>query len=382
MDPFDRAQAVFESCEALVRADLPANAVLFDAHTHLGDDIDGMKGCADELVAMLESHRFSGAFTFCLDEPDRSPAFSAANDRTLAHAREVGELLVPFARLDLEDAPLQEAIRCLDLGARGIKLHPRAQKFSLGDERLAPVFELAAARHVPILIHGGRGLPPIGDQLAALVTRYAGTQLVIAHAGIADMAGLAEHFHGVPGVYFDTSVFSAVDLLDLLRRVAPEQVLFATDYPYGRLPTSLLLTLRATRLAGLDETQVRGVLGETASGIARGAVPPRPTAPRGRQALVQPLSFARIHQYIAMATPLLWLRQPDGVGGLGLAVNAALEQDGHLEEATWIRDALVTAAELWQLLPSAADDHERRRIAREAIGLVHVADVLAVTTPA
>ncbi len=28
---------------------------------------------ANELVAMLESHRFTGAFTFCLDEPDRSP---------------------------------------------------------------------------------------------------------------------------------------------------------------------------------------------------------------------------------------------------------------------------------------------------------------------
>lgn len=379
---FDKAHAVFESCDALVRADLPADAVLFDAHTHLGDDIDGTAGRSDELLAILESHHFAGAFTFCLDEPDRSPAFSAANDRTLAYAREVGELLVPFARLDLEDGPVEEAIRCLDLGARGIKLHPRAQKFSVGDERLAPVFELAVARNVPILIHGGRGLPPIADQLASLVERFAGVQLVIAHAGIADMASLAGHFHGVPGVYFDTSVFSAVDLLDLFRQVAPEQVVFATDYPYGRLPNALLLALRVARLAGLDETQIRGVLGETAAGIASGAPPPRLTAPRGPQALVQPLTFARIHQYIAMATPLLWLRQPDAIGGLGLAVNAALEDNGHLEEASWMRDALVTAGELWQLLPTAEDDRERRRIARAAIGLVHVADVLAITTRA
>lgn len=382
MDLFERAQAVFESCDALVRADLPPDAVLFDAHTHLGDDIDGMHGRPDELVGMLESHGFTGAFTFCLDEPDRSPAFSAANDRTLAHAREVGDLLVPFARLDLDDRPVEEAIRCLDRGARGIKLHPRAQRFSLGDERLAPVFELAASRRVPILIHGGRGLPPIADHLAALVERYDGTQLVIAHAGIADMAALAGHFNGVPGVYFDTSVFSAVDLLALLRQVAPEQVLFATDYPYGRLPNALLLALRASRLAELDEAQLRGMLGETAAGIARGDEPPSPTAPRGPQAIVQPLTFARIHQYLAMAMPLLWLRQPDGVGGLGLAVNAALEENGRVEEAAWIRDALVTAQELWRLLPEADDDPERQRVARAAIGLVHVADVLAVTTSA
>jgi predicted TIM-barrel fold metal-dependent hydrolase len=382
VDVFDKAQAVFESCDALVRADLPADAVLFDAHTHLGDDIDGMAGRSDELVAMLESHRFAGAFTFCLDEPDRSPAFTAANDRTLAVAREVGELLVPFARLDLEDRPVEEAIRCLDLGARGIKLHPRAQKFSVGDERLAPVFELALARNVPILIHGGRGLPPIAGHLAALVERFAGVQLVIAHAGIADMAGLAGRFHGVPGVYFDTSVFSAVDLLDLFRQLAPEQVVFATDYPYGRLPNALLLALRVARLAGLSELQVRGVLGETSAGIASGAQPPRLTAPRGPEALVQPLTFARIHQYIAMATPLLWLRQPDAVGGLGLAVNASLEHNAHVEEAEWIRDALVTAAELWQLLPAVEDERERGRVARAAVGLVHVADVLAVTTRA
>jgi predicted TIM-barrel fold metal-dependent hydrolase len=382
VEALDRARAIFESCDALVRADLPADAVLFDAHTHLGDDIDGMAARPDELLTMLESHGFAGAFTFCLDEPDRAPAFSAANDRTLAYAHEVGGTLVPFARLDLEDEPIEEAIRCLDLGARGIKLHPRAQKFSISDERLAPVFELAVARNVPILIHGGRGLPPIADHLASLVERFAGVQIVIAHAGIADMAGLAGHFGGVPGVYFDTSVFSAIDLLDLFRQVSPEQVVFATDYPYGRLPNALLLALRVARLSGLDETQIRGVLGETAARIADGAPPRRLTSPRGLQALVQPLTFARIHQYISMATPLLWMRQPDAVGGLGLAVNAALEDNGHVEEAAWMREALVTAAELWQRMPTIEDGRERHSVVRAAIGLVHVADILAITTRA
>ena len=102
--------------------------------------------------------------------------------------------IVPFVRLDLEENPIAEAIRCLDLGARGIKLHPRAQKFSVGDERLEPVFALAVERDVPILIHGGRGLPPIGDHLARLVDRYADVRLIIAHAGIADLGGLAGHF--------------------------------------------------------------------------------------------------------------------------------------------------------------------------------------------
>lgn len=382
MDATERAQAVFEACADLARADLPRDAVLFDAHTHLGLDIDGMAGHRDELVGVLRANGFVGAFTFCLDEPDRAPAFRAANDRTLDHAAESDGLIVPFVRLDLEDGPVEEAVRCLDLGARGIKLHPRAQKFSVGDERLAPVFELARDRGVPILIHGGRGLPPIADHLAALVRRYEGVQLIVAHAGIADMGALAGQLGGVRGVFFDTSVWSAVDLVDLFRQVAPEQVVFATDYPYGRLPNALLLALRVARLSGLDEAHVRGLLGETAAGIAAGAEPPELSRPQGIASYRQPVTFARISQYLAMAMPLLWLRQPDAIGGLGLAVNASLERNGHPEEAELIREALVTAAELWRDVFELDDEDERLPVTRRAIGLVHVAGVLAATTPA
>ena len=130
-----------------------------------------MSGRPDELIGMMDDYDVGRAFMFCLDEPDRHPAFRAPNDRTLAFAAESGGRLIPFVRLDLNENPVEEAIRCLDTGARGIKLHPRAQKISLEDKRLPPVFELAAERRVPILIHGGRGLPPIAADLHALVER-------------------------------------------------------------------------------------------------------------------------------------------------------------------------------------------------------------------
>ena len=204
---------------------------------------------------------------------------------------------------------------------------------------------------------------------------------MIAHAGIADMARLAGHFGGVEGVYFDTSVWSAVDILDLLRQVAPT-FLFATDYPYGQLPNGLLLALRTTRLAGLDEAQVRGVLGETALALARGTPTPPLTAPRGGSALAQPLTFARIHQYISMATPLLWMRQPDAVGALGLAVNASLEDNGHVAETEAIRATLAVARDLWLEVPRIDDEERRRYVGATAKWLVHLADIVAVTTRA
>jgi hypothetical protein len=317
-----------------------------------------------------------------MDEIDRHPAFRAANDRTLAYAERSGGQLIPFVRLDLAEGPIEEATRCLDAGARGIKLHPRAQRFLLNDERLAPVFAIAAERGVPILIHGGRGLPPIADNLARLVEAYPEAQLIIAHAGIADLAELAERFGGKAGVFFDTSVWSPIDLLSLYHLVSPEQVVYASDYPYGQQPSSLLISLRTARIAGFDDHQRRMMLSGNANRIADGEPPLQPSPPRGGGTFSQPMAFARIHQYLSMATPLLWTRQPDTIGVLGLALNACADRDGHADERARIRELIEAARDLWRVLPEVDDEGEERTVSRTTFRLVHLADILAVTSGA
>ena len=56
-EPLERAQELFAAFEAELRAELPAGADIFDAHTHLGDDIDGMAGRYDELEAIMDQLR-------------------------------------------------------------------------------------------------------------------------------------------------------------------------------------------------------------------------------------------------------------------------------------------------------------------------------------
>ena len=377
-----RADALLATYDDDLRALVPEGAEIFDAHVHVGQDIDGFTAPLPDLVAFLRDYGVSRAFAFCMDEPDRHPAFRAANDRTLAAAEEAGGLLIPFVRLDLAEEPLEEARRCLDRGARGIKLHPRAQGFLLNDDRLAPIFAIAAERRVPILIHGGRGLPPIADHLSRLVDAHPDAQLIIAHGGIADLAALSDAFAGRAGVFFDTSVWSPIDLLDMFSRVSPEQVLYASDYPYGQQPASLVIAIRTARAAGLADEQIRDMLGRTAARIAAGEPPVQPTAPTGRETLEQPISFARIHHYLAMATPLLWMRQPDTIGVLGLALNACGERDGHVEARERIAELVACARELWQIAAEAEDDAERMRLARATFKLVHLADIEAVTTAA
>jgi uncharacterized protein len=379
VDPQARAVQLLTWHDAEVRRLLPVGAEIFDAHLHLGTDIDGMLGDYEALEELMSQYGISRAFMFCLDEPDRHPAFRADNDRTLAFAERSKGRLIPFVRLDLNESPIEEARRCLDAGARGIKLHPRAQAFTATDERLVPVFELSAERRVPILIHGGRGLPPIADGLLALVERFPEATLIIAHAGIADMGDLARCMSGRKGVVFDTSTWSPIDLLDFYRLVPPEQVVYASDYPYGQQPGSLLIALRTAQMAGFSEDQVRAMLAGTANRIADGEDLPEPTRPVGSETITQTMQLARIHQYLSMAMPMLWLRQPDTVGVLGLAINTCAERASDHEALDLIRPLLETARDLWTILVDIADEQAQIAMMRQAFRLIHIADIESVT---
>jgi predicted TIM-barrel fold metal-dependent hydrolase len=367
----DRADVLVQRFEQR----LPTDIAIFDAHVHVGRDVDGMLGDYGELVALLERYGDARAFAFCLDEEDRAPSFRAANDRTLAYAERSEGRIVPFARLDLADRALVEAERCLDRGARGIKLHSRAQPFDTDDETLDSVFALATERRVPVLVHGGAGMPPVAHGLARLLDRHPSGQLIVAHAGVGDLVALVRHLAGRPGTFFDTAVWSPLDLLDLLARVPPEQIVYASDYPYGQQPSSLAIAACALRAAGADETAMRAVLGGNATGIADTSPPPTPTVPLGPATVTTTVTHARVHQCISMAAPLLWRQRRDTIGVLDLAIAAAA--DGDHEE---LCDLMVAARDLWCAVPEIESAGARRQAARAVFQLVQLADVLATTT--
>ena len=83
MDARARALELLERWKEELQRLLPADADIFDAHLHLGHDIDGMVGDYDQLEALMAKYGISRAFMFCLDEPDRHPSFSAANSSVL-----------------------------------------------------------------------------------------------------------------------------------------------------------------------------------------------------------------------------------------------------------------------------------------------------------
>ncbi|HEX4110092.1 MAG TPA: amidohydrolase family protein [Solirubrobacteraceae bacterium] len=259
---------VFAPWTEIVRAQIP-DLELFDAHTHLGqNDPDGMRQTPPELLAVLDQAGARGAFVFPMHEPDGYPP---ANDMVLEVARETdGDRLVPFCRVNPHDGALVEAERCLDAGARGIKLHPRAEQFTLDHPQVRSLAALAHERRLPILVHAGRGIPALGEHAVQLAGAFPEARMILAHAGICDLSWLWHVAPEHPNLLFDTAWWMPADLLTLFSLVPPGQILFASDAPYGAPAGSAAFQLRAALQAGLSPEQIRCIGAEQSLRIAAG----------------------------------------------------------------------------------------------------------------
>ena len=201
--------------------------------------------------------------------------YPAANDAVIEAAVASAGRLTAFCRVNptLGDAAVAEARRALDAGARGIKLHPRAEGFALDVPAVRGLAALAHERGVPILIHAGRGIPALGRHTVELAGDFPDARFILAHAGISDLAWLWRELREHPNLFLDTAWWSPADLLAVFAYAPPGQVLFASDSPYGSPVQHSILVLRCALQAGLSTEQVLEVGGGQAGRLLAGEAP-------------------------------------------------------------------------------------------------------------
>jgi uncharacterized protein len=239
--------------------DLIPGVDIFDAHMHVGqNDPDGFKADARQILDALALADARGVI-FPFHEPD---GYRRANQQVIEDAAASDGRLVAFCRLDPrhEDA-VAEAQRSLDEGARGIKLHPRAEGFALAEPEVRKVFELAHERGVPVLIHAGRGIPALGIHTVELARALPDTHVILAHCGISDLSWIWRDARELPNLYFDTAWWAAADVMALCGLVPPGQILFASDSPYGTTAQHALFLVRCALQVGLSQDQIRVIMG-------------------------------------------------------------------------------------------------------------------------
>ena len=239
----------------------------FDAHSHTGHDIDGAARSAEEHLGDLEAiGGRSVIFPLCVEG-----GYDRENERVLAECGADPGRLIPFARLDPHLDGAAEAEEALTAGARGIKLHPRAERFRLDHPNVEAIFAAAAGARAPVLIHAGVGVGSLGRSIVELARSHREAPIILAHAGISDLAWIWREVEEHPNVYFDTAWWNPTDLLALFALVPPGRVLYGSDAPYMDVKLGLALTIRAARFAGLGQDVLESVLGGQLEALLSGA---------------------------------------------------------------------------------------------------------------
>jgi uncharacterized protein len=270
-----------------------------DAHTHIGsNDPDGFSCTRQQLVGALERID-ARAFVFPMHEPE---GYRAANDMVIDEAAASDGRLFAFCRLDPHsEDPLAEAERALDRGARGIKLHPRAERFALDHPGLERVFALADERRLPVLVHAGRGIPALGRHALEVTARHPGLRLILAHAGISDLSWIWREAPEHPNLFFDTSWWAPADVQALIALVPPGQILMASDAPYGSPAWAAVMTTRNALQLGLEADAARAIAGEQALRIVSGEEPLDLGGPPGADGLSHDPLLDRVYSFLLSA---------------------------------------------------------------------------------
>lgn len=172
---------------------------LIDIHTHIypndiarkaTESVQDFYGVGthtmDGTVSMLlERGKKAGIDTFVvLPVAIRPDKVAGINDfilgQTRIHKEFVGFGTVHAGMQDIS----QEAERILDMGLRGIKMHPDSQRFAIDDLRLFPMYETIRGR-CPVLLHMGDHRYDYSHpiKLRRILDLFPGLQVIAAHFG-------------------------------------------------------------------------------------------------------------------------------------------------------------------------------------------------------
>lgn len=129
-------------------------------------------------------------------------------------------------------------IHLLELGLRGVKLHPDTQLFAIDDPRAMPIYEMCERAHIPVYFHAGdyRYKYSNPENLLPVLERFPNLTVIAGHMGgytVWDEA--AEKLAGAPNLYVDCSstmgFMNDEKMLSLIRLWGADHVVFGSDFP-------------------------------------------------------------------------------------------------------------------------------------------------------
>jgi predicted TIM-barrel fold metal-dependent hydrolase len=231
----------------------------------------------EEAMAMLPRDLPSADRERAVAEIDESMAdrFRAAN-RWLVDVLDPIPGLTPYVGVDpwaLSPGQNVEHLREMaERGARGIKLHPVAQRFEPNDPRMHAVYDACEELGLIVLSHTGsaKGGEAFAEPeaFAGMLARHPGLRVVLAHLGGGSWRQTLALARAFPEVAFDlceiiewTGAPGAPtddDLARLIQEIGPARVMLGTDFPWYDLDRTVELVMGLPLLATGEKREILG----------------------------------------------------------------------------------------------------------------------------
>jgi predicted TIM-barrel fold metal-dependent hydrolase len=208
-------------------------------------------------------------------EATMADRFRAAN-RWLVDALAPLPQLTPYVGVDPWAMSPQQNVEHLremtDRGARGIKLHPVAQRFEPNDPRMRPVYDTCEELGLVVLSHTGsaKGGEPFAEPgaFADMLEQHPRLTVVLAHLGGGSWRQTLSLARAFPKVAFDLCEIiewagapkapTDEDLARMIKEIGPERVMLGTDFPWYDLGRTVELVMELPVLSTGEKEQILG----------------------------------------------------------------------------------------------------------------------------
>ncbi|MDR1688429.1 MAG: amidohydrolase family protein [Clostridiales bacterium] len=223
---------------------------IIDAHTHIfpekiaakaTEGIGKFYGLAMKYVGtaenLLKAGQKAGVSKFLVNSVATAPAQVAAINNFIVEQTQLHSEFIGFATIHQDMENMEEEIsRVINLGLKGVKLHPDFQRFQFDNPRLHKLYALLEGR-LPLLVHAGdKRFDFSGPQrIAAVLDKFPKLDVICAHFGGWSEWENAEKVLAGRRIWVDTSssfaFLSPEKAVSLINAFGEDRVIFGTDFP-------------------------------------------------------------------------------------------------------------------------------------------------------
>ncbi|MCQ2485620.1 MAG: amidohydrolase family protein [Clostridia bacterium] len=227
--------------------------MIIDSHCHVYPDkiaekASGATGnfydigmCLDGKVStLIEAGKQAGIDKYIIQSVATTPKQVGSINRFIADTvKEHSDIMYGLGTLHPDSEDMEGDVRnVVELGLKGVKLHPDIQGFKLDDYRCLKIYELCEKNGLAVLLHTGDKRYDFSNpnRLIPILDIYENLTVIGAHfGGWSIWEKATDILHGRKNFYVDcSSSFYSLDddtIVKLIRVYGVDNVVFGTDYP-------------------------------------------------------------------------------------------------------------------------------------------------------